>query len=282
MTTPWQRFWFIAEPGASSLLPVRIGLSLIAAWYFASHWIDAGKWFCEGGMLETKRLGEFLDAGDLGDAAKWRLSPLYLTSSMIVLRAYLLCGIALSVAAVMIRGSRLPAVLLWVWCIWLANRSLLIAGPEELALCFGLAYLTIPKPMDIANPSDRGHWTEALTRRLLQVHSVMLLALTGLTMLSSKVWWDGTGSISIAAPIGRRVFDLTNLLTSPWVHESISHGIVFVAIAASILIWIPATRFAAYLSLMIWCVVLALLSSQFMYLATVAILLQCFRPEKRR
>ena len=308
LSSPWLKFWFHAEPGIQSLVGIRAGLSLIACWYFASHWVDAGTWFSVDGILATERLGDFLDAGDLADDAKWRVSPLYLLSSTTALRCYLAIGIMLAIAAVMIRTSRAPAILLWLWCLWLANRSLLIAGPEELALVFGLAYLTIPKPNDTRLCFKRGltpsgkarnttkndlppkgqtpfktepsHWTHALARRLLQVHMALLLAATGLTMLASKIWWDGTGSVSIAAPIGRRVFDFTDLLTSPWIHESLTHAIVVVPIAASIMVWLPATRLHAYLAAMIWCVVLALLSSQWMYLATIVVLLQCFNTKR--
>ena len=274
-SSAWLSFWFHAEPGTKSLFAIRVGLSLIACWYFASHWVDAGTWFSANGILATERLGDFLDAGDLADDAKWRVSPLYLINSTAALRCYLAIGIMLAIAAVMVRTSRVPAILLWLWCLWLANRSLLIAGPEELALVFGLAYLTIPKP------DDPMHWTNALASRLLQVHMTLLLAATGLTMLASKIWWDGTGSVSIVAPIGRRVFDFTDLLTSPWIHESLTHAIVFVPIAASILVWLPATRLHAYLAAITWGVVLALLSSQWMYLATIVVLLQCFNTKRK-
>lgn len=271
-TSRWLSFWFCDAPGGASLFAIRAGLSLIACWYFASHSADAGTWFSGTGLLATERLGDFLDSGDLTDEAKWRISPLYLTSSTVVVRIYLTLGILLAIAAMTIRTSRAPAILLWLWCLWLANRSLLIAGPEELALVFGLAYLTIPRP------NDATHWTHVLARRLLQVHLTLLLAATGLTMLSSEIWWDGTGAVSIAAPIGRRSIDLTDLLASPWIHEPLTHAVVIVPIAAAIMIWCQPTRKIAYFSLMLWCVALALLSSQWMYLATMAVLLQCFKP----
>jgi hypothetical protein len=276
-TSSWTAFWFCAPQPKAALAPVRIGLAVIACWYFVSHFADAGKWFAGDGLLATSRLSQFLTAANLSDDAWWRISPLYLVNSTSVLRAYLGLGIVFAVLSVVVKSSRAPAVLLWLWCVWLANRSLMISGPEELALCFGLAYLAIGSPSSATSPSPH-HWTDSLALRLTQVHTLVLIGVTGLTMLSASVWWDGTGSVAAAAPIGRRTFDLTGLLSSPWLHESLTHALVFTAIVAPILLAFGKARIAAYVALMVWCAIVALLTSQWMYLATVAVLLQSIRP----
>lgn len=267
----WQRFWFCSEPQASSLQAVRVGLSLIAAWYFASHWLDVGLWFSGPGVLATETLGQFFEAGDMVETAKWRLSPVYWLNSATALRAYLVIGILLAIAASTLNRTRVPAVLLWLWCVWLANRSLLISGPEELVLVFGLAYLAI------ASPIDPLHWSTAMARRLLQVHTAMWIAITGLTMLSSTIWWDGTGSIAVAAPTGRRLMDLTDILSNPWLHEPLTHALVMTAILAPIAIWFRPMRKPALVALLAWTLVVGMLTSQWMYLLTIAVLLQAFR-----
>lgn len=276
MVSPWHRFWFRSESEAGSLRVVRVGLSLVAAWYFASHWNDVGLWFSSDGVLATDRLGRFLEAGDAVEITKWRLSPVYLIDSLTALRGYLVVGILLAIASAVLHTTRMASVLLWLWCVWLANRSLLIAGPEEIVLVFGLAYLAI------ASPVDPFHWTTALARRLIQVHTTLLIGVTGLAMLSSSIWWDGAGSIAVAAPIGRRLLDLTEVLSSRWLQEPLTHALAFTAILAPIAIWIRPCRRGALIGLLVWTFVVALLSSQWMYLLTVAILLQTFRPSSAR
>jgi len=268
----WTDFWFGAQQPKKALAVLRMGLAVISGWYFLSHFADSAKWFSSEGLLATSTLSQFFAAANLSDDAWWRISPLYLVESALVLRAYLAFGIVLAVLSVSVKSSRIPALLLWLWCVWLANRSLMISGPEELALCFGLAYLAI------ASPPRLQHWTDSLALRLTQVHSLALIGFTGLTMLSSPVWWDGTGSVSAAAPIGRRTFDLTEILSSAWLHESLTHALVLTAIIAPILIWFRKTQMAAYVALMVWCAIVALLTSQWMYLATVALLLQSNGP----
>lgn len=270
--TSWTSFWFGAREPKKALGVLRIGLAVISCWYFLSHFADAGKWFSSEGLLATSTLSQFFAAANLSDDAWWRISPLYLVDSAVVLRAYLVFGIVLAVSSVIVKSSRIPALLLWLWCVWLANRSLMISGPEELALCFGLAYLAI------ASAPRFQHWTDSLALRLTQVHSLALIGFTGLTMLSSSVWWDGTGSVAAAAPTGRRTFDLTEILSSSWLHESLTHALVLTAIIAPVFIWFRKTQMAAYVALMVWCAIVALLTSQWMYLATVAVLLQCTGP----
>ncbi|MGV3483677.1 MAG: hypothetical protein ACO1RT_04590, partial [Planctomycetaceae bacterium] len=247
----WDRFWFYSEHGATSLQVVRIGLSLIAAWYFLSHWADIGLWFAGDGILATEQLGRLIEAEDLVDQYKWRLSPLYWVESTVLLRIYLAIGVLLAIAACVLHTTRAAAVLLWLWCVWLANRSLVISGPEELALVFGLAYIAI------ASPENPFHWATALARRLIQVHTTLLVVITGLTMLASMIWWDGSGSLSLAAPVGRRMLDVTGMLESLWLQDLVTHLLVLTAILAPIAIWVKRTRRAAQAVLLVWLLLVA-------------------------
>ncbi len=267
----WQSFWFLSDANACSLRYIRIGLAIVSTWYFLSHWTDAGVWFADSGILSTSHVAGFLETGDLTDTSQWRLSPLFLTDSLLIVRGYLIVGVCLAVACVWFQSSRAVAICLWLMVLWLANRSLLIDGPEELAIVFGLTY------MAIYSPAHEISWQSALARRLIQVHTSLLIGISGLAMLSSLTWWDGTGAFGIAAPVGRRLVDLTTLLTSPGIHEPLTHAIVFTAVLGSIALWIPRLTKPAWIALTAWCVVVSLLSSQWMYLGTIAILLQSFR-----
>ena len=54
------------------------------------------------------------------------------------------------------------------------------------------------------------------------MHTTLLIMVTGLTMLASMIWWDGTGSLSVAAPVGRRMLDVTGPLGSLWLQDLVT------------------------------------------------------------
>lgn len=286
----FQDFLFVAEHGAASLRLVRVGLSLIAAWYFISHWADVGVWFAEDGVLSNAQVIGFLETANLTSETNWQWSPLFLVNSIVFLRAFLAFGVVLAIATIVGPAKRVPAVLLWLWVVWLANRSLLIAGPEELVLTYGLGYLALASPADMqprmatSEASTTVHcdsWLTNLARRLIQLHTTLLIGMTALTMLASKVWWDGTGSVAVAAPLGRRSLDVSEAISNPWIHEPLTHLIVLVAMFGCVTIWMKNLRQFSLYGLLVWCLVMAILSSQWMYLASIAVLLQAFQTERK-
>ncbi len=279
----WVPFWFRDSRESASLRPIRVGLAIAALAYFVSHWSDIGWWFGSGGILSTDRLSRFLLASNLEGEGFWRWSPLFWVGSASGLRLYLVSGAALAVlsASSITRQcpawleSRIPSLLLWLWVVWLANRSLLVAGPEEMVLAAGLAYLAI------SPPDDTPGWPRALARRLFQLHVSGLIALTGLTMLASTVWWDGTGVVAVAAPAGRRWWDLSEVVSIPWVHEPLTHAIVALAILAPPALWCSSTARVAWVLLLVWCGTLAALSGNLLYFAVLGIMLLSFRFPNR-
>jgi hypothetical protein len=269
-STGWTQFWFCTTDRQGALRSVRIGMAVMAFWYFASHWADIGMWLGGDGILASEALARFLSDAELGDLVRWRLSPLYWIDSPAVLRGYLIVGMALAVATAVVRQSRAVQVALWLMVVWLANRTLMLAGLEELVLAFGLGYLAL------APADDAPHWSGSLALRLLQLHVSFLIAVTGLTMLSSLIWWDGSGALAVVAPVENRYIDWVDGLSTPWVHELLTHAIVSVAILAPLLLWCANTRRAACVVATLWCVALGLLSSQLLYFAALAVLLQVF------
>jgi hypothetical protein len=266
----WNRFWFCAAGAQQPLRIVRTGMAAMAFWYFASHWADIGTWLGGEGILASASLARFLNDADLGGDVRWRLSPLYWVDSPLLLRGYLLLGMLLAVASVIKIRTRAISIALWLAVVWLANRTMMLAGLEELALCFGLAYLAI------APADDSLHWTGSLALRLIQLHVSLLIGVTGLTMLSSLIWWDGSGVLAVIAPVENRYIDWAGRLSPP-VYELLTHGIVAIALVVPIFLWFAGTRRAARVAAVLWSVVLGVLSSQLLYFITVAVLLQSFR-----
>lgn len=247
---------------------------MLCGLYFASHWADIAWWFSRSGALGPEAVKQFLIDADLGDSVGWRLSPLYWVESPLLLRAYLLVGIALSVAWGWWTRNRWFGLGVWLLVVGLANRSFLIAGLEELLLAWSVAYLALA-------PADgREHWSGSLALRAIQVHLTILIGVTGLTMLSSLAWWEGTGVMALVAPAEDRYFDWVSVLSATWLQELVSLLIVSGGIAGPILLWIPATRTLAWVGLTIWAVGLALLTAQVVYFVGIAVLLLAFRSPR--
>ncbi len=288
----WTQFWFGSEPDAAArpwiAVPLLVGC--ISLWFFCSHFRDAGFWFGSTGLLSNQNITGFLVDADLVDAVGWQWSPLYAVDSPLVIRVFLVLAASLAGAAVGLAAVRryrseqvslgVAAAEKWLWMgvwlsvVWLSNRSLLISGPEELALSAATGYVALAQ------------WAccRSLALRLLQIHACILMGCGGLEMLSSTIWWDGTGSVAVAAPSERRFLALADSLSSPLWHEPLTHWLVFTALAAPVLVWNQRTRRFAVVSAVVWCVVMALLSSQWVYLPTLAAMFLAFpfRPESGR
>ncbi len=228
-----------------------IFVGCLAAWFFCSHFQDAAFWFGPNGILAPQQVAGFLEDADLGGAVAWQWSPLYLTENVFLLRAFLTIAAGLSIlsVALTVYSTRKPErirsgvasgekwlwLCIWLAVVWLANRSLLISGTEEVALSAATGYLTLAK------------WSAVRTvaARLLQIHACLLMGMGGLQMLASEEWWDGTGSVAVAAPTGRRFLDLAEAISEPAVHEPLTHLLVLIALSAPILVWTRRFRAAA-------------------------------------
>lgn len=268
----WDRFWFGQVGTGVTLRPVRIGMAVLAIAYFGSHWADIGRWFSGTGLLGGETVGQFLLEAQLGEAVRWRLSPLHWIESTWILRGYLVVGMLLAVAWPWVRVTRAVGVALWLMVIGLANRAFMISGLEELVLVWGIAYLVI------APPDGSEHWTGSLALRLIQVHLTLWLVVTGLTMLSAEAWWEGTGAMALVAPAEDRRFDLVDSFSGAMLLEGTTHAVVLVALVAPILLWLPAVRSLGFGLATFWCLGLALLTSQFALFVGLAVLLWAFRP----
>lgn len=284
--TAWAEFWFSMPTRPNSLVWVQFAIGCLSAWYFASHFQDAGFWFGAGGILSPSQVAGFLQDADLYDDVAWQWSPLFLTSNTLVIRAFLAVATSMSILAAIVPvisarsatkiGSHLQATAKWLWLgiwlsvVWLANRSLLISGTEEVALSAAAGYLAI-----FQWPMGR-----SIATRLLQIHACLLMGIGGLQMLAWPEWWDGTGSVAVAAPTGRRFLHLADSISEPIIHEPLTHLLVLLALAIPILIWTRRLRATAMWAAIGWCGVMSLLSSQWIYLPTLAAMFLAFRkPE---
>lgn len=270
----WDWFWFAPAPVAR-VAKIRSALAVIAFLYFASHWTHIGFWFADDGVLSREIFARVVAATESASEARWRFSPLFLTGSVGLMRAYLGIGMALALVVAVGRGGRWTAVGLWIVFLGLANRATAIAGLVELPLAFGLAYTAIAP--NTGWGTHARDWTAGFAMRLLQTHTSFWLLAVLLSQIAGLAWWNGTAAFGLAAPISERLFDLAGLLDNPIIGGGVTHLLVLLPIVGLPLAWIPASNKYGVAILIGWWVLLGLLSAQLMYAATVITLIVSLR-----
>jgi hypothetical protein len=110
--------------------------------------------------------------------------------------------------------------------------------------------------------------------------SVVLIA-TATTTLGGRVWFNGLGAYALAAPSPDRTIDWTNtILLHPLVHESLTHLMVASLPIGLLLSWITRTHRLGKAILLLWCLIVALLGSHWLYAMTLAIMVTTIDPNQ--
>ena len=291
-----EAYW-LAPSKAPALKWVRLGLSIVTAVYFLAAWSDLEIWYAAGSPASSSNLATFFRTAGLASEASWMVSPLFLWDSLLagtslseslwIYRVYLILGIVLSVfvgvasqpdrvglpkVLVLARQSCLPNVLLWVWFVGWANRTVLLAGITEPLLSISLACIAIA-PISAKDGSSQSSWRNTLAKRLLSVHATFFLVVTFTTMLSSPAWWNGTGAYALVAPVEDRLIDVRgSFFESAPVFELTSAMIVLGIPLSLWLGWKTPMRRVGITMLIIWCIVTGLMSANILYMATLAII----------
>jgi hypothetical protein len=281
----WDRFWF-SPTSVQQIGLLRGVLCVITAIYFVSCWGDAAFWYADQGPLSSERVATFLQTSGLDDAARWIVSPLFLSNSPIVYRIYLAVGIAMTVVVASGRGGRWPGWVLWLLLVGWANREMLLSSLTESALSLGLFASAIAPPaplMPRRNRDDQRHWMAGFAARLMAVQATVIAGATWVTMLGGRVWFNGLGAYALAAPAQDRTIDWTQFawFRNPIVYESLTHLLVLVLPIGLTLAWRPSSSRIGKAMLLAWCLVIATLSSHWLYTATLATMLMAVgRVEK--
>ena len=294
---PWHQFWFASSHAA---LPARIrgGICLIAIAYFASCFSDLAFWYIDG-PLSGNRFASFLKLGELDDAARWIVSPLFLTDSLLVYQLYLLVGIVMAVVVAAGKGGRVCAVMLWLLFVGWANRSTFLAGVSESLISLGLFAGTIAVPQaawarsspasanseDLRSenlaPGKPTSWTNTLALRLWATQISVVIIATVATMLAGRVWINGLGAYALVAPAMDRAIDWTvfgSPMLNTWVHESLTHYLVWALPVGLVLAWTLGDGRLGRRLLWAWCLIVAILGSHFLYAASFALMVAAIRP----
>lgn len=284
----WGEFWF-APAAVAPVARIRGVLCLITALYFVSSWSDAPFWYTEGGPLSSTRVSTFLRTGGLEDAARWIVSPLFLTSAAWVYQLYLVVGVMACAIVAAGRGGKTAGWLLWLLLVGWANRAMIVSGLAETLLSLGLFAAAIAPPAkswpqkqndpDKPEPFD---WLAGFSQRLMAVQITLIGLATFVTMLGGRVWFNGIGAYALAAPVEDRSIDWTTQawFVNPLVHELLTHAMVIALPIGFALGWLRRTHRIGQSILIAWCIVVALLGSHWLYASAFAAMVMAIRPKR--
>ncbi|SMP57222.1 hypothetical protein SAMN06265222_105284 [Neorhodopirellula lusitana] len=283
--------WWLSPMERSAIAPVRGLLGLMAALYFIDALTDVSFWFGVDGVHSSRNVAEFLQISGLGDAASVSISPLFLTDAIWVYQVYCFVTIVLSVMLMAGRGGRSVGVAVWLAVVFWANRLMWLAGLTEtllsltlFATCFAPAWkwsltkasASNQKTLESVSAESLSAELTAtssvatgLAIRLAAVQTSLIVVATWLSMLAGTVWWNGTGSIALAAPESVRTLALVDRMQNPLVYETIT---LWIFVAAPVGLWLSwgrghvgkARRIGVAL-LMAWAMTLAVLGSHWIY-----------------
>lgn len=274
----WNDFWFFAptvHPLGGKLDVTRVAMCVAAFLFFASTFGDTGYWYSAGAPQSSGNLSTFLQTSDLAADSAWTLSPLFLTESSLVFYVFLVIGMLLSVAVAAGRGGVIAGIALWVCVVTLGNRAMFLSGISESLLSLGLFGLMF------GCGREPESWLRSLSGRLIAVQATVVAVATSLAMFSRDVWWNGLGAFALASPVEDRAIDWTagqSLLANTAVHDGITHALAFGLPIGLLLAWSGRTSLAGKTILMLWCLVVALLGSHWLYGIVFAATFTAIRP----
>ncbi len=191
----WDRFWFgIATSRAVSRYRVAIGL--VAALHFGlfftwvPDWLSGDGWF----DLETGRylIGEGLP--DTGSFYRW--SPLFLATSPAAAYAVCATGLLASLGLVLGLGARVAPWIAWMCMLTIHHRAPWLSLPGEILMTAGLFYLLIDPGRTVWTflpgfDDSAERRTANLMLRCGQVHLLIWLVFSVMSMSQYSVWWNG-------------------------------------------------------------------------------------------
>ncbi len=277
----WDRFWF--RPAAvQPIARLRGALCLVTLCYFLTSFGDVSTWYGTEGLVSQDQIVRLRVYDDLANHFRSRFSPLFLTDNLWLYQAWLAMGSVLCFVVATGRGTRWAATATWLAVVGWANRSLWLAGVAETLLSLSWLAMVVAPPASCWTATDEKHWTAGLARRLLAFQATIVASTVCLTMLAGRVWWNGLGAYALVAPLQDRWIDLSIWLAPQIIHELLTHVLVWTLPVGVTFAWRVDTQRIGRVILIVWCVTIALLTSQFLDGASLLVMMLSIAPPRNR
>lgn len=237
----WNRFWFEAGD-AFGIGVLRIAIGLMALIWQLSFTPELVNWFGNTGWLVEPVVG-----GVLLDPTGYRLSFLNFDDSPTMLWVLHVFSSLVLLAFTIGFMARLTSILSLIVVLAYAHRALIVAGPADPVLTMLVLYMCLapsgtflsvdakirPRTREVPTFSL---WA-TLSRRLIQVHLVIIYIAMGTSALASETWWYGEALWWISAQPEGRLVDLSFLRGFVPLLHAATHLVLICTFAFIIFVW---------------------------------------------
>jgi hypothetical protein len=241
----WNRFWF-RPSDALDLCVMRFCVGLLAFLWHTSFAFDLVRWYGPDGWLAGGAMQRLVAEG-ADRVSLSEFSYLYWITDPRWLWAIHLLGSIVLLALMLGVYSRWAAIASLVVLVSDIHRAPLLTGPEEPVLTMMVAYLCLaPIGQHLSWDAWRRrsqpltvelHYIATVSRRLIQVHLVLIYLVMGLTKLSGATWWYGEAVWWLAAQPDSQWFNPAVLRSYSVVLNLWTHAIVIGELSFAVLIW---------------------------------------------
>ncbi len=241
----WNRFWF--EPTESRDLGVlRIAMGTLALLWQLSFTADLATWFGPTGWLDAALVRQWIGM-DATRGFSGRLSYLYIDVPAVLwglhwASSLILLGFTLGFATRLTSILALGVVLAYV------HRAPFLGGAAEPVLTMVVAYLCLApsgtwfsvdgwRRTRTTVPARRlSSWT-TISRRLIQVHLVLVYLVMVSTKLAGVTWWSGEAIWWLAVQPSAGALDPTFLRDQPIALNLWTFAILLSQASFPVLVW---------------------------------------------
>lgn len=273
LASRWNAFWFDL-PLRNPLHWTRILIAIASIFFVANWWQQAGDWIGPEGVFNLKVARSLASLEPSTGWSPWfgsfRWSLLYWTESEVFLRLYPAVLIILNIALLMGIGGRWVAGLVFLGTLGLVQRVPYWNGPAESLLMACLAYLVV-HPGKVTRPfrpglsDDQPTTSSTLGLRCMQCHYYAWLGMSFFSMQAGLIWWQGEAAWWLVATGRSWLFTMDDLIERSWLVNGLTHSIVVMQAIA--LIALPSRRWRpiGWLASVLFWVLVAAVSSEWMY-----------------
>lgn len=273
LSRSWNDYWFTPRD-AFEIARLRVAVSVVALVQFVVYFLFGAQWIGQDGLLNRDSGLYLIGNGVPGTGSEYRWSPLFAWDSSAAIQGVAIIGVLASLLLILGIGARVTGIVAWVALLCFQNRAPMLAIPSDPLLSASLFYLILDngrlswqlKP-GFSDASSRVSCNLAL--RLLQVHLVLWIAFSCLSMLGNSVWWTGE---AVPMLTGQGVGYLGSFDAKSWSGQLMTHAVIAIQVLAIGGMLSKSVPWLGGMAVICFATLVLLITADWMYAATLVAL----------
>lgn len=230
LQTMWDTHWFSPETEHDLFITRRIVYFATAIW-FLIQLSALSYWWSESGFVATKFASALEGYSEGAFPVRFRVSPLWMTQSKLIVAAWSVAGAILAILSAFNWGGRILRATTALWTLALVQRMSWSGGLVEPYLVALTAYLAI------ARAHGGEDWSHCFAKKLIQMHTWLLLCAALVSQLALATWRQGEAAWWLAASGRSNVLSTSMLEDRLLVVNFLTHGLTLSTIVAIGCLW---------------------------------------------